>query len=50
VALLMRYYGDVDYAAMGEALGVTVGTVGASLEEALAALRGSLKEAERCRS
>ena len=50
LALFLRYYADLDYAAIAEALSITEGTVGATLNAAHAALRESLKEAERCRS
>jgi RNA polymerase sigma factor (sigma-70 family) len=48
LALFLRYYADLDYAAIAAALGVAEGTVGATLNAAHAALRGSLKEADRC--
>ena len=48
VALFLRYYADLDYAAIAAALGVAEGTVGATLNAAHAALRESLKEAEPC--
>ena len=47
LTLFLRYYADLDYEAIAAALGVTSGTVGATLNAAHAALRGSLKEAER---
>lgn len=50
LALFLRYYADLDYAGIAAALDITEGTVGATLHAAHAALRGSLKEAERCRS
>ena len=50
LALFLRYYADLDYAAIAEALGIKEGTVGATLNAAHSALRESLKEAERCRS
>ena len=43
-AVFLRYYADLDYAAIGEALGIRTGTVSATLNEARAALRGRLKE------
>ena len=48
LALFLRYYADLDYAAIAAALGVAEGTVGATLNAAHAALRESLKEADRC--
>jgi RNA polymerase sigma-70 factor, ECF subfamily len=48
LALFLRYYGDLDYAAIAAALDVKEGTVGATLHAAHATLRESLKEAERC--
>jgi RNA polymerase sigma factor (sigma-70 family) len=50
LALFLRYYADLDYAAIAEALGIKEGTVGATLNAAHAALRESLREAERCTS
>ncbi len=47
LALFLRYYADLDYEAIAAALGVTAGTVGATLNAAHAALRRSLKEAHR---
>jgi RNA polymerase sigma factor (sigma-70 family) len=41
LAVFLRYYADLDYAAIAEVLGVTTGTVGATLTAA----RGSLKRA-----
>lgn len=46
-ALFLRYYLDFDYAAIGEALGVEVGTVSATLHAARAALRQTLQEVQR---
>jgi RNA polymerase sigma factor (sigma-70 family) len=43
-AVFLRYYADLDYAAIGEALGISTGTVGATLNAAHAALRGRLQE------
>jgi RNA polymerase sigma-70 factor (ECF subfamily) len=43
-ALFLRYYADLDYAAIGEALGVRTSTVGSTLNAAHAALRGRLEE------
>jgi RNA polymerase sigma factor (sigma-70 family) len=50
LALFLRYYADLDYATIAAALDVKEGTVGATLNAAHAALRESLKEAERCRT
>ena len=50
LALFLRYYADLDYAAIAAALDVKEGTVGATLHSAHAALRQALKEAERCRT
>jgi RNA polymerase sigma-70 factor (ECF subfamily) len=47
LALFLRYYADLDYEAIAAALGVSSGTVGATLNAAHAALRTSLKEAQR---
>lgn len=44
-AVFLRYYADLDYAAIGEALGIGTGTVAATLNAAHAALRGRLGEA-----
>ena len=43
-ALFLRYYADLDYAAIAEALGVSIGTVGAMLNKAHATLRARLQE------
>ena len=43
-AVFLRYYADLDYAAIGEALGIQTGTVAATLNAAHAALRGQLEE------
>ena len=43
-AVFLRYYADLDYAAIGEALGITEGTVAATLNAALATLRTRLQE------
>ena len=45
LALFLRYYADLDYAAIAEALGVAPGTVAAALHAARAALRTQLQEA-----
>ena len=44
-AVFLRYYADLDYAAIGEALGITSGTVAATLNAAHAALRTRLEAA-----
>ena len=44
-AVFLRYYADLDYAAIGEALGIADGTVAATLNAAHAALRTRLQEA-----
>jgi RNA polymerase sigma-70 factor (ECF subfamily) len=49
LALFLRYYADLDYAAIAAILDIKEGTVGATLHAAHAALRGAL-EAERCRT
>jgi RNA polymerase sigma factor (sigma-70 family) len=43
-AVFLRYYADLDYAAIGEALGISTGTVGATLSAANATLRARLKD------
>jgi RNA polymerase sigma-70 factor (ECF subfamily) len=43
-AVFLRYYADLGYAAIGEALGIRTGTVGATLNAAHAALRSGLEE------
>jgi RNA polymerase sigma factor (sigma-70 family) len=50
LVLFLRYYADLDYAAIAAALGISEGTVGATLNAAHAALRGVLEEAERCKT
>ena len=47
LALFLRYYADLDYDSIADVLGVTSGTVGATLNAAHASLRDSLKEAHR---
>jgi RNA polymerase sigma factor (sigma-70 family) len=42
-AVFLRYYADLDYAAIGAALGVSTGTVSATLSAAHAALRTRLE-------
>ena len=44
-AVFLRYYADLDYAAIGEALGITTGTVAATLNAAHTTLRSRLEEA-----
>ena len=46
-ALFLRYYADLDYEAIAEALGIKSGTVAATLHAAHAALRRQLLEVER---
>lgn len=50
LVLFLRYYADLDYAAIAAILEIKEGTVGATLNAAHAALRGLLEEAERCKS
>jgi DNA-directed RNA polymerase specialized sigma24 family protein len=50
LTLFLRYYADLDYEAISTTLGVTSGTVGATLNAAHMALRSSLKEAGKCRT
>jgi RNA polymerase sigma factor (sigma-70 family) len=47
LAVFLRYYADLSYGQIAEALDVRPGTVAASLHSALAALRRDLKEAVR---
>jgi RNA polymerase sigma factor (sigma-70 family) len=47
LAVFLRYYGDLSYEQIAEALGVRVGTVAASLHAAHAALRRDLEEVGR---
>jgi RNA polymerase sigma-70 factor (ECF subfamily) len=47
LTLFLRYYADLDYESIAATLGVTTGTVGATLNQAHAALRSSLEEAQR---
>ena len=42
--LFLRYYADLDYVTIADALGITAGTVGATLHAAHAALRQRLEE------
>jgi RNA polymerase sigma factor (sigma-70 family) len=44
LVVFLRYYADLDYRAIGIALGIEVGTVSATLNAAHAALRRSFKE------
>jgi RNA polymerase sigma factor (sigma-70 family) len=46
-AVFLRHYADLDYAAIGEALGITTGTVAATLNAAHTALRTRLQEVQR---
>jgi RNA polymerase sigma factor (sigma-70 family) len=43
-AVFLRYYADLDYAAIAEALGISAGTVAATLNAAHAALRTRMEE------
>ncbi len=43
-AVFLRYYADLDYAAISEALGISAGTVAATLNAAHTALRTRLEE------
>lgn len=47
LTLFLRYYADLEYDAIAATLGVSSGTVGATLNQAHAALRSTLKEAQR---
>ena len=47
LALFLRYYADLDYEAIAEALGVKPGTVAGTLHAAHSALRRQLSEVER---
>ncbi|HZT45378.1 MAG TPA: sigma-70 family RNA polymerase sigma factor [Gaiellaceae bacterium] len=42
--VFLRYYADLDYAAIAAALGITTGTVGATLNAARRTLRAALEE------
>ena len=46
-ALFLRYYADLDYRSIAEALGIEVGTVSATLSAAHRSLRRSLRKARR---
>ena len=43
-AVFLRYYADLDYVAIGEALGISTGTVAATLNAAHSTLRSRLEE------
>lgn len=43
-AVFLRHYADLDYAAIGEALGIATGTVAATLNAAHTTLRSRLEE------
>jgi DNA-directed RNA polymerase specialized sigma24 family protein len=43
----LRYFADLDYRSIAEALEVEIGTVSATLAAAHAALRRSIQEVER---
>jgi RNA polymerase sigma factor (sigma-70 family) len=45
LVLFLRYYADLDYRSIADALGLSVGTVGATLNAAHATLRKHLQEA-----
>jgi RNA polymerase sigma-70 factor, ECF subfamily len=47
LTLFLRYYADLDYESIAATLGVSSGTVGATLNAAHAALRSSLREADQ---
>ena len=47
LALFLRYYADLDYAAIAEVLGVARGTVSATLHAAHSNLQAQLEEANR---
>jgi DNA-directed RNA polymerase specialized sigma24 family protein len=44
--VFLRYYADLDYAAIAEALAISPGTVGATLTAARRILRGALEEVQ----
>jgi RNA polymerase sigma-70 factor (ECF subfamily) len=46
LVLFLRYYADLDYQAIADALGVQSGTVGATLNKAHATLRRRLEEVQ----
>lgn len=43
IVLFLRYYADLDYRAIAEVMGISTGTVGATLNQAHAALRRSIE-------
>jgi RNA polymerase sigma factor (sigma-70 family) len=45
--VVLRYYGDLSYAQIAEVMGIEVGTVGALLSKAHAALRAELEQEQR---
>ena len=45
-AVFLRYYADLDYVAIGKALGIRTGTVAATLNAAHTALRSRLEEVQ----
>ena len=47
LVLFLRYYADLDYDAIATALGISSGTVGATLHQAHATLRAHIQEV-RC--
>jgi RNA polymerase sigma-70 factor (ECF subfamily) len=47
LVLFLRYYADLDYRRIAEALGIETGTVGATLSQAHAVMRGALEEVAR---
>ena len=47
LAIFLRYYADLDYRSIADALGIEVGTVSATLATAHATLRKALKEVPR---
>ena len=47
LAVFLRYYADLDYAAIGQALGIHTNTVSSTLNAAQATLRGRLEEVRR---
>jgi RNA polymerase sigma-70 factor, ECF subfamily len=47
LAIFLRYYADLDYRSIAEALGIEVGTVSATLATAHASLRKALTEVQR---
>jgi RNA polymerase sigma-70 factor (ECF subfamily) len=46
-AIFLRYYADLDYAAIADALEIQIGTVSATLSAAHAAMRRTLEEVKR---